>query len=48
VFCVIAPMLIAALWKNSLELHDATLLDAQALARAHLDLLLRGLEARAR
>jgi AcrR family transcriptional regulator len=44
VFCVIAPMLIAALWKNSLEPHDDTLLDAQALARAHLDLLLRGLE----
>jgi AcrR family transcriptional regulator len=44
VFCVIAPMLIAALWKNSLEPHDAAPLDAQALARAHLDLLLRGLE----
>jgi len=46
VFCVIAPMLIAALWKNSLEPHDDAPLDAQALARAHLDLLLRGLEAR--
>jgi AcrR family transcriptional regulator len=45
VFCVIAPMLIAALWKNSLEPHDDAPLDAQALARAHLDLLLRGLEA---
>jgi AcrR family transcriptional regulator len=45
VFCVIAPMLIAALWKNSLEPHDDRLLDTQALARAHLDLLLRGLEA---
>jgi AcrR family transcriptional regulator len=45
VFCVIAPMLIAALWKRSLEPHDAAPLDAQALARAHLDLLLRGLEA---
>jgi AcrR family transcriptional regulator len=44
VFCVIAPMLIAALWKNSLEPHDDAPLDAQALARAHLDLLLRGLE----
>jgi len=39
-------MLIAALWKRSLEPHDAAPLDAQALARAHLDLLLRGLEAR--
>jgi AcrR family transcriptional regulator len=45
VFCVIAPMLIAALWKNSLEPHDDAPLDAQALARAHLKLLLRGLEA---
>jgi AcrR family transcriptional regulator len=45
VFCVIAPMLIAALWKNSLEAYDDAPLDTQALARAHLDLLLRGLEA---
>ena len=48
VFCVIAPMLLAALWKNSLEPHDAAPLDAQALARVLLDLLLRGLEARER
>jgi AcrR family transcriptional regulator len=48
VFCVIAPMLIAALWKNSLEAYDAAPLDVQALARAHLDLLLRGLEAQER
>ena len=48
VFCVIAPMLIAALWKNSLEPHDEAALDPQALARAHLDLLLRGLETGAR
>jgi len=45
VFCVIAPMLIAALWKNSLEPYDDAPMDVQALARAHLDLLLRGLEA---
>jgi AcrR family transcriptional regulator len=45
VFCVIAPMLIAALWKTSLEPHDETgPLDVQALVRAHLDMLLRGLE----
>ncbi|MGH6945283.1 MAG: TetR/AcrR family transcriptional regulator [Geminicoccaceae bacterium] len=44
VFCVIAPVLIAALWKNSLEPHEETgPLDAQALVRAHLDLLLHGL-----
>jgi AcrR family transcriptional regulator len=48
VFCVIAPMLIAALWKNSLEPYDDAALDAQALARAHLDLLLRGMETRGR
>ena len=44
VFCVIAPMLIAALWKNSLEPHDHAPLDTEALVRTHLDLLLRGLE----
>ena len=44
VFCVIAPMLIAALWKNSLEPHDEAPLDAHALARVHLDLLRRALE----
>jgi AcrR family transcriptional regulator len=45
VFCVIAPLLIAALWKSSLEPHDqAGPLDVQALVRAHLDLLQRGLE----
>jgi AcrR family transcriptional regulator len=48
VFCVIAPMLLAALWKNSLEPHDHAPLDAPALARVHLDLLLRGLEAHGR
>jgi AcrR family transcriptional regulator len=48
VFCVIAPMLIAALWKNSLEPYDDAPLDAPALARVHLDLLLRGLEAHGR
>jgi AcrR family transcriptional regulator len=48
VFCVIAPMLIAALWKNSLEPHDDALLDPRVLAQAHLDLLLRGLETGAR
>jgi AcrR family transcriptional regulator len=45
VFCVIAPMLIAALWKNSLEAYDDAPLDTEALVRGHLDLLLRGLEA---
>jgi AcrR family transcriptional regulator len=44
VFCVIAPMLVAALWKNSLEPHDEAPLDAHALARAQVDLLRRALE----
>ncbi len=48
VYCVIAPILLAALWKNSLEPHAAAPLDAQGLARAHLDLLLRGLEGQGR
>jgi len=44
---VIAPLLISALWKSSLELHDQSgPLDVPALVRAHLDLLLHGLEAR--
>jgi AcrR family transcriptional regulator len=44
VFCVIAPMLMAALWKNSLEPYDRAPLETEALVRTHLDLLLRGLE----
>jgi AcrR family transcriptional regulator len=48
VFCVIAPMLIAALWKNSLEPHDDAPLDVRRLAQAHLDLLLRGLKEQGR
>jgi AcrR family transcriptional regulator len=45
-FCVFGPILLAALWKNSLEPYDDAALDAQALARTHLELLLRGLEVR--
>jgi AcrR family transcriptional regulator len=46
VFCVLAPLLIAALWRNSLEPHDQSgPLDVPALVRVHLDLLVRGLEA---
>jgi len=44
-FCVIAPVLLAALWKNSLEPHAEAPLDARALLQEHLHLLLRGLEA---
>jgi hypothetical protein len=34
------------LWKHSLEPFDGKRLDAQAVCRAHLDLLLRGLSNR--
>lgn len=44
--CVVAPMLIAALWKSSLEPFDDAPLDTEALVRAHLDLLRRSLETR--
>jgi AcrR family transcriptional regulator len=42
-FCVIAPMLLAMLWRHSLGAHDDSMLDAHRLARVHADLLLRGL-----
>lgn len=43
-FCVIGPLLLAMLWKHSLEPHDPRgPMDRQALARVHADLLLRGL-----
>ena len=43
VMCVIAPLLLAALWRHSLERHAARPLDIDALCRTHLDLLRRGL-----
>ena len=47
VYCVIAPLLLAALWKHSLEPYDERgPMNREALARAHVDLLLRGLAAR--
>jgi AcrR family transcriptional regulator len=41
--CVLAPLMIAALWKHSLGPFDARPLDVAALARCHVELLLRGL-----
>ncbi len=41
--CVVAPMITAMLWRHSLERHESGALDSKALARAHLELLLRGL-----
>ena len=43
VMCVIAPLLLAALWRHSLERHADRPLDIDALCRTHLDLLRRGL-----
>src|SRR5262249_10280287 len=43
VMCVIAPLLLAALWRHSLERHADRRLDIDALCRTHLDLLRRGL-----
>jgi AcrR family transcriptional regulator len=42
-YCVIGPVLLTMLWKHSFEPYDGKRLDAQAVCRAHLDLLLHGL-----
>jgi AcrR family transcriptional regulator len=41
--CVVAPVLLAALWRHSFGRFDDQPIDAAALARTHLDLLLHGL-----
>ena len=46
VTCVVAPLLLAALWRHSFERHAGRDLDLDALCRAELDLLRRGLAAR--
>ena len=45
VYCVLAPLLITVLIKHSLQLPGDRPLDAGAVCRAHLDLLLHGLQA---
>jgi AcrR family transcriptional regulator len=45
-YCVVGPVLLTMLWKHSFEPYDGKRLDAQALCRAHLDLLLHGLQKR--
>ena len=45
VLCVIAPLLFACLWRHSFEPHSNRPLDIEALFRAELDLLQRGLTA---
>lgn len=41
--CIVAPVLVAALWKNALEPHVGRPWDVEAVLRTHVDLLLRGL-----
>jgi AcrR family transcriptional regulator len=43
VTCIVAPLLLAALWRHSFEHHAGPALDLDALCRAELDLLRRGL-----
>ncbi len=43
VYCMIAPLVFSALWKHSLGPYDVKPLDAGALVRCHIELLLRGL-----
>src|SRR5215472_2247594 len=45
VLCIIAPLLFACLWRHSFEPHSSRPLDIEALFRAQLDLLRRGLAA---
>ena len=45
VTCIVAPLLLAALWRHSFERHAGRDLDLDALCRAELDLLRRGLMA---
>jgi AcrR family transcriptional regulator len=44
VYCLIGPLLLTALWKHSLGPHDDRPMDVGAVCRAHLDLLLHGLQ----
>ena len=45
VMCVVAPLLLGALWRHSFERHTGRPLDIDALCRTDLDLLRRGLVA---
>jgi AcrR family transcriptional regulator len=45
-FSVVAPFLVALLWKRLFEAHDDATLDPVALCRNHLQLLLRGMTPR--
>jgi AcrR family transcriptional regulator len=43
VLCIVAPLLLGALWRHSLEPHAGREIDLEALCRTHLALLQRGL-----
>jgi AcrR family transcriptional regulator len=43
VTCIVAPLLLAALWRHSFERHSGPPIDVDALCRASLDLLRHGL-----
>ena len=43
VYTLLAPLILAALWQNSLGPHDDRPLDGAALIRQHLDIVFRGL-----
>ncbi|HEY1257959.1 MAG TPA: TetR/AcrR family transcriptional regulator [Stellaceae bacterium] len=45
VICIVAPLLLAALWRHSFERVSDRRLDAEALGRAEIDLLRHGLAA---
>jgi AcrR family transcriptional regulator len=45
VTCILAPLLLAALWRHSFERHSGPAIDVDALCRASLDLLRQGLAA---
>ena len=40
-FCVVAPMVLGMLWRHSFARHERRPLDANALCRAHVQILLR-------
>jgi AcrR family transcriptional regulator len=44
VYCFIGPLIFSLLWQHSLGPYDDRPLDAQAVGRAHLDLVLHGLQ----
>jgi AcrR family transcriptional regulator len=44
VYCVMGPLILSVLWQHSLGPHDDRPLDVQAVCRAHLDLVLHGLQ----